>query len=123
MHFIDEPVLLNLGFHLDSGIHIEFRNLYNKKVVRVLNLKLQAVLCSFLHVHVDPYLKRQLMLRSQYDIKCSLLEDPIIKSTITAVAKSNINDLRPVCEKGTVWYRYSDLYKDNNSFLVSELSY
>ena len=42
------------------------------------------------------------MFRSQYDIKCSLIEDPIIKSTITAVAKSNVNDLRPVCNKGTV---------------------
>ena len=84
------------------------------------NLKLQAILCSFLHVHVDPYLKRHLMFRSQYDIKCSLLEDPIIKSTITAVAKSNVNDLRPVCDKG----KYSnDLFKGNNRFIVSDLSY
>ena len=51
---------------------------------------------------LDPSLKRQLMFRSQYDIECSLIEDPIIKSTITAVAKSNVNDLRPVCDKGTV---------------------
>ena len=58
------------------------------------------------------------MFMSQYDIKCSLLEDPIIKSTITAVAKSNINDLRPVCEKGTV---INDLYRI--IFVFSSVSY
>ena len=47
-------------------------------------------------------LQRRLEFTSHYDVRCSLLDDQIVNSTLKSVAISNINKLKPVCGKGSV---------------------
>ena len=55
---------------------------------------------TYVFSSTDVLIVRRLSFRAYYSVKCSLLEDRIVKSTISSIASSNFNQLKPICGQG-----------------------
>lgn len=53
---------------------------------------------------VDPQLVRRLNIKADYDVPCSLISDPITKSTVTSLANSHFAQIDgpTICGKGNL---------------------
>ena len=48
----------------------------------------------------DYRVRRQLVFQAEYDVKCSLLVNPVSRSLLELLAKNHCNQIKEICQKG-----------------------
>ena len=48
----------------------------------------------------DYRIRRQLVFQAEYDVKCSILANPVSRSLLELNAKNHCNQIKEICQKG-----------------------